>query len=376
LTPLLDQAAETAARDDQQYDHDQAQHRQAPDHEAPDHEAPEHEAPDHEAQHRQAPDHEAHDQEAHHQSDPLPTTNDPPSPPGTGPAADGQPGSHPPSPDLPPLLADALDFILRRISGEYAIDEFGFDREFVTGVLFPLLRPLSEHWFRVDVRGAENIPDSGAALLVSNHSGTLPWDGLMTQLAVHDVTPSRRVMRPLAAELMFATPVVGDIARRAGATLAAAADAERLLSAGELVGVWPEGFKGIGKLYRDRYRLQRFGRGGFVSSAIRTGAPIIPVSVVGAEETYPMLADVSPLAKLTGMPYWPLTPTWPWLGPLGLVPLPSKWIIDFGMPVPTDIHQPSDADDPLVVLEMTDHIREIIQRTLYALLVQRGPAFG
>ncbi len=291
--------------------------------------------------------------------------------------APGQPeGEAPKTPDLPPLLAHALDFLTRRLAGDYEIDDFGLDRDLAQSVLFPLLRPMYRHWFRVDVRGAENVPDSGPALLVSNHSGTLAWDALMTQLAVYDTTPSRRIMRPLAADLVFATPVMGDLARRVGATLASAPDAERLLGAGELVGVWPEGFKGIGKLYRDRYRLQRFGRGGFVSAAIRAQVPIIPVSVVGAEESHPMIADVPPLARLMGTPYWPVTPTWPWLGPVGLVPLPSKWIVDFGVPVRTDSHDAADADDPLVVLEVTDHIREVIQRTLYTLLVQRGPAFG
>ena len=139
--------------------------------------------------------------------------------------------------------------------------------------------------------------------------------------------------------------------------------------------MWPEGFKGIGKSYRDRYRLQRFGRGGFVSAAIRTQVPIVPVSIVGAEEIHPMLADVRPLARLTGAPYWPVTPTFPLLGPLGLVPLPSKWLIEFGEPIATDELDPSAAEDPMVVFEITDRVREVIQQTLYALLVQRRSVF-
>lgn len=275
---------------------------------------------------------------------------------------------------LQDLLLDAVDFVRRRLEGDYAVDEFGFDPELTERVLLAVLRPVYRRWFRVDLRGAERIPADHGALLVGNHSGTVAWDALMTQVAVHDSTGGR-FLRLLGADLVFATPVVGDVARRMGATLAASSDAERLLSSGELVGVWPEGFKGIGKNYRDRYRLQRFGRGGFVSAAIRTQVPIVPVSIVGAEETYPMLADVRPLARLTGAPYFPLTPTFPWLGPLGLVPLPSKWLIEFGEPIATDELDPGAAEDPMIVFEITDRVREVIQQTLYALLVQRGGVF-
>ncbi len=275
---------------------------------------------------------------------------------------------------LQELLLDAVDFVRRRLQGDYAVDEFGFDPELTERVLLAVLRPVYRRWFRVELRGADRIPGDRGALLVGNHSGTVAWDALMTQVAVHDSTDGR-FLRLLGADLVFATPVVGDVARRMGATLAASSDAERLLSSGELVGVWPEGFKGIGKSYRDRYRLQRFGRGGFVSAAIRTQVPIVPVSIVGAEEIHPMLADVRPLARLTGAPYWPVTPTWPWLGPLGLVPLPSKWLIEFGEPIPTDQLDPGAAEDPMVVFEITDRVREVIQQTLYALLVQRRSVF-
>src|SRR5690606_31570406 len=133
-------------------------------------------------------------------------------------------------------------------------------------------------WFRVEVRGVQNLPETGGALLVANHSGTVAFDSLMTQVAVHDAHPAHRHLRMLGADLVFSTPVVGPLARMAGTTLAANSDAERLLGEGHLVGVWPEGFKGIGKQYKDRYRLQRFGRGGFVAAALRAGVPIIPCS--------------------------------------------------------------------------------------------------
>lgn len=197
----------------------------------------------------------------------------------------------------------------------------------------------------------------------------------MTTVAVHDDHPSHRHLRLLGADLMFTMPVSGSLARKAGATLACNPDAERLMTSGELVGVFPEGFKGIGKPFRDRYKLQRFGRGGFVSAALRTGVPIIPCSIVGAEEIYPKIGDPAPLARLFGAPYFPVTPTFPLLGPAGLIPLPSKWYIEFGEPIRTDDHAPSDADDPMLVFNLTDQVRETIQHTLYRLLSQRRNVF-
>ena len=167
-------------------------------------------------------------------------------------------------------------------------------------------------------------------------------------------------------------PVVSVLARRSGATLACTEDAERMLAGGELVGVWPEGFKGIGKPYAQRYKLQRFGRGGFVSAALRTGVPIVPLSVVGAEEIYPLVGNVPSLARLLGVPYIPITPFFPWLGPLGLVPLPSKWLLEFGEPIRTDEYDAGAADDPMLVFNVTDQVRETIQQTLYTLLMDRA----
>lgn len=278
----------------------------------------------------------------------------------------------PPAPDG----ADLRALVRRRARGEYAVDEFGFDPEFTERLAAPLFRPLYRSWFRVAVQGLPNVPDRGGALLVANHSGTIALDAIMTQLALLDEHPAHRHLRMLGADLVFRTPFLGSLARRTGHTLACHADAQRLLERGELVGVWPEGFKGIGKRYYERYRLARFGRGGFVASALRARVPIIPTAIVGAEETYPMLADARPLARLLGLPYFPITPTFPWLGPLGAVPLPSRWIIEFGEPIRTDAYRPEDADDAMLVFSLTDSVREVIQETLYRLLVQRGPAFG
>lgn len=267
-----------------------------------------------------------------------------------------------------------LDFLRRRLTGDYTVDDFGFDPDLTDHVLLPPLRPLYERWFRVEVRGAEQVPSHGGALIVANHSGTIALDALMTQIALHDHHPAQRHLRMLGADLVFQTPFLSALARKAGHTLACMPDAERLLSSGELVGVWPEGFKGIGKPFSERYKLQRFGRGGFVSAALRARVPIIPTAIVGAEETYPMLGNIAPLARLLGLPYFPMTPTFPWLGPLGMIPLPSRWIIEFGEPVHTE-DLAEEAEDPMAVLELTDTVRERIQQSLYRLLVQRESTF-
>ncbi len=272
-------------------------------------------------------------------------------------------------------IAGALAFLRRRITGDYQVDEFGFDRELTDRVLLPLLRPWYRDWFRVEVSGLEHVPSEGAALVVANHAGTLPVDALMTWVALRDHHPAHRYLRMLAADLVFRTPLLGEYARKAGHTLACNADAERLFAAGELVGVWPEGFKGIGKPFSERYQLRRFGRGGFVTAALRAGVPIVPCSIVGAEEAYPMLANVEVLARLFDLPYFPITPTFPWLGPLGLVPLPSKWLVEFGEPVKT-AGLAEHAEDPFLVFELSDQVRDTIQQTLHRLLTRRGSAFG
>ena len=266
-------------------------------------------------------------------------------------------------------LAQFLAFLRRRLSGDYEVDDYGFDPEVAERLLLASLRPVAQKWFRIETRGVENLPAEGGALVVSNHSGTLPVDGLMTMLTIHDETG--RFLRPLGADLVFRMPLVSALARKGGATLACNEDAERMLAGGELVGVWPEGFKGIGKPFHDRYKLQRFGRGGFVAAALRTGVPIVPLSVVGAEEIFPLIGNIPALARLLGIPYVPITPLFPWLGPLGLVPLPSKWLMEFGEPIRTDDYEPSAADDPMLVFNVTDQVRETIQHSLYALLGQR-----
>ena len=273
-----------------------------------------------------------------------------------------------------PRLAEFLAFLRRRVTGDYVVDEYGFDAEITQRFFMSALRPIAQKWFRIEVRGIDNIPAEGGALVVSNHSGTIPVDGLMTMVSIHDQTG--RQLRALGADLIFRMPLISSMARKGGATLACNEDAERMLRGGELVGVWPEGFKGIGKPFSQRYKLQRFGRGGFVAAAIRTGVPIVPLSVVGAEEIYPLVGNIPALARLLGMPYIPITPLFPLLGPLGLVPLPSKWLLEFGEPIRTDEYDAGAADDPMLVFNVTDQVRETIQQTLYSLLMQRQSVFG
>jgi len=294
-----------------------------------------------------------------------------------------QPAPLPPAAEIPPAdpgwehkVAQGLAFLRRRLTGDYEVDDFGFDEDFTDHVYLPVLRLLYRSWFRIETFGMHNIPDSGGALVVANHSGTVPMDALMTSLAVHDEHPAHRRLRLLGADLVFRLPVVGAIARKSGNTLACNPDAERLLHSGELVGVYPEGFKGVGKPFSDRYKLQRFGRGGFVTAAIRTGVPIIPCSIVGAEEIYPMVGNLKSLARILGVPYVPVTPTFPLLGPLGLIPLPSKWLIEFGEPIPTSHLGPFAADDPMLVFNLTDQVRETIQQSVYSLLMQRQGVFS
>ncbi len=277
--------------------------------------------------------------------------------------------------ELAKRIAAVSEFIRTRMTGEYTVDEFGFDPHITNAIFLPLLRTLFRSWFRVEVSGIENLPETGAALVVANHAGVLPFDGLMTQVAVHDHHPGNRDLRLLAADLVFDLPMVGQAARKAGHTVACAGDAHRLLANGELTAVFPEGFKGLGKNFKDRYKLQRFGRGGFVSAALRAQAPIVPCSIVGSEEIYPMMADVKLLARLLGLPYFPVTPLFPLAGPLGLMPLPSKWHIQFGEPIETADYDESAADDPMITFELTDQVRETIQHTLYRLLAGRRNMF-
>jgi 1-acyl-sn-glycerol-3-phosphate acyltransferase len=273
-------------------------------------------------------------------------------------------------------LAAVAGFAQRRLEGSYVTDEFGFDPDFNASVLMPMVRALYQNWFRVKMRGLENVPDSGPALVVANHAGVLPIDMIMVQAGIYYEHPRHRNLRLLGADLVYELPLLAQLARKSGHTRASPGHAAKLLAAGELVGVCPEGYKGTGKPFSERYKLRRFGRGGFAVSAIRAGVPIIPCAIVGAEEIYPMIGNARPLARLLGLPYFPLTPLFPWLGLAGMIPLPSDWIIAFGAPVPASHYGAAAADDPAVVSALAGAVRDIIQRMVNDLVIERGPAFS
>ncbi len=286
-------------------------------------------------------------------------------------------------PEIPPAgewisrLGGVIDFVRRRVAGEYQVDqETGFDPELNETVLMPAARALYRDWFRVRMRGLEHVPSGGPALVVANHSGVLPLDALMLQVGILDEHPAARNLRLLGADLVYSLPLLGRLARASGHVPASPAEAERLLSAGELVGVFPEGFKGIGKPFASRYQLQRFGRGGFARLALRMRIPMIPCAIVGAEEIYPMVADWPELASRLKLPYFPITPLFPWLGPVGAIPLPSNWLIEFCDPVPTDGFTPDQWEDEDVIAELAGKVKDTIATKIDELLAERGPAFG
>jgi 1-acyl-sn-glycerol-3-phosphate acyltransferase len=272
-------------------------------------------------------------------------------------------------------VRELLELARRRLVGDYEVDEFGFDPELTTKALLPLVKPLYDYYWRVDWIGLDNVPSNGAAMLVGNHAGTVPVDALVMKFGVLDKHPAHRHVRLLAADLALRLPVVAPLARKMGSTVACDEDALRLLGKGELVGVFPEGYKGVGKGFRNRYKLQRFGRGGFVELALRARVPIVPVAIVGSEEIYPMMFNAKTLARIGGFPYFPITPFFPWLGPLGLIPLPSKWIIEFGAPIRTDQYGEDAWQDGMLVFDLTDRIRDTIQQMLHANLMKRRGVF-
>jgi len=274
------------------------------------------------------------------------------------------------NPPLRSILRRYRQFAMRARSA--VVDEMGRDPVYAARFA-PALDFLYRHYFRTRCRGIENVPSSGAAILVANHSGALPYDALMLMRAVEREHPAKRQVRPLLEDEVFHFPYLGTFLNRMGGVRACPENAEKLLGEGALVAVFPEGIQGIGKLYRDRYRLQRFGRGGFVKLALRTGSPIIPVAVVGAEEATPMLAKITWLARLLGLPHVPVTPLFPLLGPAGLLPLPSRWLVRFGEPIQlgSDAGE-GDAKDRLRVARWADAVRTKVQEMIVELLTERG----
>jgi 1-acyl-sn-glycerol-3-phosphate acyltransferase len=263
----------------------------------------------------------------------------------------------------------------RRLRGEYEVDKWGFDPGFLQ-LIQPFGNFLYKYYWRVSTTGMAHVPLEGRALLVANHSGQLPFDGCMIGVALLNEHPNQRLVRMLYATWFPTLPFVSLFFNKLGQAVGTEENGIRLLEEDELVGVFPEGYKGSGKLFKDRYHLARFGRGGFARMALHTKAPIIPVSVVGAEETYISLRKSKTMAQLTGFPYFPISPTWPWLGLLGVIPLPTKWYIDFGEPIPMARYGgPWAAEDLGVVCRLTEEVRDTVQGMIHRRLALRPSLF-
>jgi 1-acyl-sn-glycerol-3-phosphate acyltransferase len=277
-----------------------------------------------------------------------------------------------------PLLGRLGEILqrLERVRDSERADDFGFDPEFEE-LIAPLFTFLYRRWWRVDVEGVEHVPSAGPALLVGNHAGAMfPYDGAMMKVALRLDHPARRELRPLVENFAYDMPFVASFMARVGGVRACPENAERLLRRGEVVAVFPEGVRGIGKPFRERYRLQRFGRGGFVALCMRTGSPLVPVAIVGAEEIHPLIGKWQWPAKLLGLPYLPITPTFPWLGLLGLVPLPTKWSIVFGKPIEfAGRYRPAQTKDDLLVDQITADVRDRIQEMVDRKLKERRSVF-
>lgn len=272
-----------------------------------------------------------------------------------------------------------LDMLLRLATRSWlrrrslVVDAFGYDpveaRHFE-----PLVATLVEKWFRAEVRGVESIPEEGPALVVANHAGAIPFDGLVLSYAVRRNHPRRRDVRWLAENEAHHFPFFGALMSRLGAVRACPENAQALLERGQVVGVFPEGNTALRKTYGERYRLRRFGRGGAVKLALRTGVPIVPAAIVGGEETYPLLWRTRWFADWLGVPFLPVTPLFPLLGPLGLVPLPVRWRLAFGAPIRLDL-PPAAADDTAVVSRINEQVRGAVQALLAELLGRRRGVF-
>lgn len=243
------------------------------------------------------------------------------------------------------------------------VDDFGHDLKY-DARFKPLLDLLYERYFRVDTDGIEHVPAEGRALIVANHAGTFPYDGIMLKTALRREHPHARSVRWLAEDHLFYMPFVGSFLNRMGAVRACQENAERLLRQERLVAVFPEGAKGTGRLYRNRHKLQRFGRGGFVRLCLRTQTPVIPCVIVGAEESMPLLFRIEYLANLLGIPYIPITPTFPALGPLGVIPAPTKWQFTFGEPIHFERYGEEAAEDHVLVRRLTERVRATMQGML------------
>jgi len=258
-------------------------------------------------------------------------------------------------------------------SGE--VDEFGLDQDALVQAR-GLFEFLFDRYWRVRVSGEENLPIDGPCLFVSNRSGLLPYDGLMLTHALQRARPRWSRPRFLVADWLMTLPFAQPRLARLGGVRACPDNAERLLRGGHSVIAFPEGVKGAAKVFRDRYRLQRFGRGGAIRSALRMRVPLVPVAIVGAEEAHPILFKSDSLAtRVLGLPFLPVTPTFPLLGPLGLLPLPTRWRISIGEPMTMPELQAGDSADELEISRLNEILRARVQALIDGALADRESAW-
>ncbi len=273
--------------------------------------------------------------------------------------------------DADDVVADLADGAA--IAGSDGFDPFGKDPA-VVAALKPRLDRLLDKWFRVVVEGQTAMPSSGRVIFVANHGGALPWDALVVTHALSRAT--NRDVRPLVEDPVITAPFLGTLMSRLGSVRASQDNATRLLSRGEACLVFPEGIQGLGKSWGRRHQLQRFGRGGFVRLAVRTKTLLVPVAVVGGEETAPLIGRLDALKALLPdtVPWLPITPTFPWLGPLGLLPLPARWRIRIGEPI--DPRKTiKDEGDAVAINALAATIRDRLQKDVLELVEARGSAY-
>ncbi|GAB4342216.1 MAG: hypothetical protein Kow0099_19610 [Candidatus Abyssubacteria bacterium] len=271
-------------------------------------------------------------------------------------------------PGAPPQNYEELIYTLEHM------DEFGKVPD-VDTTLEKIMMFLYEKYWRVTTEGLTNIPNEGRALIVANHSGVLPFDGAMIATAIYKFHPAQRYTRFMIEDWFGRLPFASEFMTAVGQVRACQENAERLLRQEQLVGVFPEGIKGMAKGFKNRYNLARFGRGGVIRLAIRTRAPVIPCAVVGAEEIYIVLGYANWLGKMFGMPLFPLSATFPWLGPLGFIPLPTKWYIQFGSIIRYDEYDESALNDNVIINRLNRQLRATVQDMVDSLLKKRRSLF-
>jgi len=262
------------------------------------------------------------------------------------------------------------DLLVRRLKGEYETDEWGLDWDFMEA-LRPFLDFLYKIYWRVEITGVDQLPDYGPAVLVGNHSGQLPWDGIMILTALLNEHTAQRTVRVLHEDWFARLPLMATFLAKIGQVKMSLGNATALLQADEVVCVFPEGNLGLGKTFKDRYRLAHFGSSDFVKAALSANSPIYPVSVVGGEETHISLVRSSTVGQLTGLPYFPVSLRFPWLGPLGAIPLPSKWYIDIGQAIDFDKVDQDLEVEPETLSLIADKVRMNIQEMVHHRLSKR-----